>query len=180
MKYIFGILIMVLSFSAVAQINTNGLSEEQKAVLALDAARMKSSAKVESVEQVSKWVNIGKDLGSGLNATAKELGITANELAKTPVGLFAIILIGWNYMGNDLIGIIFGFFWFTGAIPIWVWMYRSRFVIESVTTYDKGAREDGLRKIKKFQSTNEDDAVHVIYWITLLITIVIGVGAVFG
>lgn len=173
MKYLLGILIMAFSLSAMA-IDLNGLSEEQKAQLALQAAQMKTQVKTQTVETVSKWVNIGKDLGSGLNATAKELGITANELAVTPVGMFAMVLIAWNYIGNDIVGVIFGFFWLSTVVPIWVWMYRSRFVIEKIEIFAKDSRDDGLRKRKTYQTSNTDDTVHFFYWFTLMISILIG------
>lgn len=181
MKHILGILIMVFSLSVNAlEINTNGLSEEQKATLALEAAKMKILTKGAIADEVSKWVDIGKNLGTGLNATAKELGLTANELAKTPLGVFVIILIAWNYMGESIVGILFGLFWLMTTIPTWIWMYRSRFVIEHIETYDRGAREDGLRKIKKFQTSNfQAEEVHIIYWFTLVGCVIIGIVSIF-
>lgn len=184
MKYVLGILLMVFSLSAMADISTAGLNGEQKALLALEAARMKQQTAqiepVETAERVSKWVNIGKDLGSGLNATAKELGITANELAVTPVGMFAMILIAWNYMGESLVGVVFGFLWLGFIVPVWIWLYRARFVLESVTTYDKGKRDDGLRKVKTFKSSNSNDGIHFMYLITLLFVVGVGCFAIFG
>jgi hypothetical protein len=181
-RYLLGIFLMVFSMSVMAgktPIYVDDLTEEQAARLALQAAQMKSAAPpVATVDEVSKWVGIGKDLGSGLNATAKELGITANELAKTPVGTFAMVLIGWSYMGKTLTGIIFGFTWLMFVIPIWVWMYRSRFIVESVEGYEKGKREDGLVKVIKYQTENSDDGIHFLYWLTLIVSIAIGVLAI--
>ena len=186
MKHWFlAVLLMVFAVPAFAGtvLSTDGLTIEQKAQLELEAAKMKKEAaqtvKIETAEEVSKWVNVGKEIGLGLNATAKELGVTANELAGTPVGMIAIGLIAWNYVGADIVGVLFGTFWLMFTIPIWVWMYRSRFVIASKRFYDKGAREDGLRKLVDYQRTNEDDAVHFIYWVTLMITCLIGVLTIF-
>jgi len=116
MKYLLATFLMMFTLSAMA-INTNGLDEKQIAELNLQIANMKAATPTNHAESVSEWVSIGKDMGTGLAATAKELGITANELADTPVGMIAIVVIVWNYLGNDLVGFVFGFLWFATTIP---------------------------------------------------------------
>jgi len=147
MKYLIATLMMMFTFSAMA-INTNGLTPKQLAELNLQVETLKATSPTETLDNVNEWINIGQGLGAGFASTAKELGITANELATTPVGMIAIVVIVWTYMGNAFFGILFGFLWFITAIPIWVWCYRARFVVHSVSTYGKGTRDDGLIKVK--------------------------------
>lgn len=59
-------------------------------------------------------------------------------------------------------------------------MYRARFVVAEIVYFDKGAREDGARKIKTYRTGEEDAAIHIFYWITLLLMILVGMIATFA
>jgi hypothetical protein len=132
------------------------LSEAQKADLAAQAAKMASeNASLKStatsvpakVEVVKQWVDIGQAIGSGLAASAKELGIAANEFAQTPVGRFTVFLIAWHFIGSTLVHISFALLWLFLCTGIFVWIYRRASIEKTITYYDKGAGPNGATKV---------------------------------
>jgi len=52
--------------------------------------------------------------------------------------------------------------------------------VAEIVYFDKGAREDGARKIKTYRTGEEDAAIHIFYWITLLLMILVGMIATFA
>jgi hypothetical protein len=158
----------------VTQVRTNvNLSDAQKAELAATAAKMAqdnannvvagvpSAGKVEVVKQ---WVDIGTAIGSGLAASAKELGIAANEFAQTPVGRFTVFLIAWHFIGNTLLHVFFALLWFfvVGGTLFYVW---RRSCLRSITsTFEKGEGPNGARKVVKKEpipSSEDVQPIHV-------------------
>ena len=178
MKYLITILLFAFSsivYSAPKAVYLDDLTEEQRAQIMLQVAKMKKSATNDiDTEKISKWVTLGKEMGTGLAASAKELGMTANELAKTPVGMFIMFLIGWSYFGSELVSIIFSVLWLLFTIPTWIYLYKRYFILESIEYYSMP--QNGKKKVKTFKTKNKDnDGVHFLYFITLLLIIVIGV-----
>ncbi len=185
------ILALILMFSVFAvnaeTVVVNGLTPEQIAQVQLTVAQQKaandkgSSNVVASVtpDSVQKWADLGKAVGVGLVATAKELGMAANDLLKTDVGKIAMALIIWNIAGKSLVGVIFGFTWLLLVIPTWVVMFRKYGVreVRQEDFYDKGKREDGKRRVVVYTSTSEQR--QMMYWVSLLITIAVGLIAIF-
>jgi len=53
--------------------------------------------------EVDEWVNVGEHIGAMITGTAKSVGIAANEFVNTPVGMMAMGLIVWHYMGGMLV-----------------------------------------------------------------------------
>lgn len=157
------------------------LTKEQQAQLQLQAAKMASeNSEVPKPpvqpKELTEWVNFGKAIGSGLAGTAQELGVAADKIADTRVGAFAMILIAWHYVGAELVSIVFGFAWLSVLIPIWVWMYRRQFIIQSIAWYEKDKREDGVKKVVTFRDYyDKEDGLRVMYWITLLFITFVGV-----
>lgn len=99
-----------------AALSTDGLSETQKAELALQLAKMKEQGGPESstvdgaIDTLSKIGSLGKETGiavrEGLNAVVD----VADKFSGTPVGLITIGLIIWNVVGSDLMLIVLGLF----------------------------------------------------------------------
>lgn len=65
-------------------------------------------AKVPTVDQVDKWVTLGGNIGKGLGAAAKEIGVAGNDFVQTPVGQWTAFLIIWNFIGSAAAHIIGG------------------------------------------------------------------------
>lgn len=111
-----------------------GLTEVQAAKLKLQAAKMKDEkedpAKVS--DRMAEYAEIGQKYGVALAATAKELGIAADEILNTTVGKIALVLIVWKVMGEDLIGLLVGIPWLLVGSAVWVYVFRRIAVISSI------------------------------------------------
>lgn len=135
MKYILLILALMFSTPVFAQAQQTTSQE-----LTAELAKMNDAEKAEALKAIRakespaaasarEWVAIGNGLGEGLAATAQKLGVVANDFAKSPVGKMAMFLIIWNYMGNDILGIVSGILWFSIMLPFWTHHFRKTFGI---------------------------------------------------
>lgn len=142
------LLILLTLFTSISfaqtQINvdTQGLTTEQKAQLATQIEQMKSQSKsvlpnVDAIqpEVVDKWVTTGQHFGQMMGGAAKEVGVQVNDFVKTPVGLMTACLIIWNYMGAMITHVVIGlFFWITASTALIIYMRSFR---GKVITYDE-------------------------------------------
>lgn len=157
------------------------LTEAQKAELAATAAKMASDNAAEpkgvptpaKVEVVKQWVDIGTAIGSGLAASAKELGIAANEFAQTPVGRFTVFLIAWHFIGSTLLHVAFSLMWFITLTTILIWLYRRNGISKTVTYYDKGAGPNGARKVVKTEPRSISEGVGTVLVLGSAVTIIV-------
>lgn len=99
-------LVLLCSQSVFAQttinVDTTGLSTEQKATIAQQIETMKAQStpsSVQTAEVVDKWVTTGEHFGKMMGGAAKEVGMAANEFINTPVGKMVAFIIVWNYFG---------------------------------------------------------------------------------
>lgn len=160
--------------SATVDIDVRNLDPEQVAQLQLQAAKMaKEKTQIgapTTPEELTQWVNFGTAIGQGLSSTAKELGVAADEIADTKVGKFAMVMIAWHYIGDDIVGVFFGFTWLFTMVPTWVWFFRRLNISEIV--YHK---EGPIKKEVKFNKQQSDDGMRFVYWLTLLIICAVGI-----
>jgi hypothetical protein len=131
MKKLILISLLLISFNAFAGLTSdsignagfNMLTDAQKAevikIVAGQAEKNQQDQQILEVatkqvtpDEIEKWANIGKNIGQGLGAAAKELGIAVNDFAASPIGKLATLLIVWNFLGSQIIHII-------GAFCIW-------------------------------------------------------------
>lgn len=110
-----------ISVKAVADAGFSNLSAEQQAEVLKQVTTMQQKAPTgrpaATVDTVDKWVNIGERIGKMMGGAAKEVGVAVNEFVKTDVGRWTMMLVIWNYIGNDLVHI---FIHIGGAIIVWV------------------------------------------------------------
>ena len=135
---------LVLSFGvANAQdVDTRGLSEEQKAQLALQAAQMKkqndnpvnSLSENLNPEKLNQWVDLGKNIGMAVAATAKELGVASDEFLKSNTGKITVALIVWHVMGKDIVGVIGGTIAWIVLATIILWSFHYFHMTKKVVT----------------------------------------------
>lgn len=62
----------------------------------------------QKIENVGKWVGLGKEIGTAMKEGLGALTDETNKLSKTGVGKFTMFLIAYKVIGKDLIGYIFG------------------------------------------------------------------------
>lgn len=142
---------LILATPAYAQsVATTGLTAEQVAKVEADIA----NAKLETVssktpgptkmaQQVNEWVQIGQGVGSGLASAAKELGMVANDFAKTPVGQLTVAVIVWKVIGQDMKSLFLGLLWFLTMVPLWAFYYGKFWKTGTTVEY----HENGKRKL---------------------------------
>lgn len=166
------------------------LTAEQKATLALEAAKLVTANKTPdanpttTVDTVKKWTDVGTAIGSGLASSAKELGVAANDFAQTGVGKFTMIIIAWHFIGAALVHVLFGSLWLLGAISLWFYLFRRATTKITTTVYEEGKGPNGAKKITVRApcpfSADDDyrNAAGTIYTLSLLVIVVIGVVAI--
>ncbi len=198
MKRLLALLVaaVLIATPALAQtdIHTSGLTDAQKAELALQAARLAEKNKTDAqtaaaapdasktLEQVSKYAQLGQSIGAGLASTAKEMGIAVNDFANTPIGKIATIIIVFKLIGWEIIKIIVGFIWFLTMVPLWFYIFRriclvSAKVIETNT--DTAGRGTKVKRWEYIDSKNDKDGSIVGYRILMLVVLAIVVIAGF-
>ena len=142
MKKIFGVILMMISLSALAANDTSSvaaagfskLSETEKAEIIRQVAekadqKVNGVAQLSSPEKVEKWVQIGANIGQGLAGAAKELGIAVNDFSKTGVGQITVALIVWHVLGNTLMHIIGGIMVIVIGLSFMMYFYRKEYSI---------------------------------------------------
>lgn len=132
------LVLSLMAFTApshAVELRVTGLTEEQSAKLRLEAAQMKampdSSGAV--TERMAEYAELGQKYGIALAATAKELGVAADDLLDTTVGKVGLVLIVWKVMGDDLLGVLVGVPYMIMGFLAWFYMFRRMCVIASIT-----------------------------------------------
>lgn len=154
------------------RVETDGLTETQRAEVLLNIAKQKEVNEAKKAkaaapvpppvtmlnnlpeapkaEKLSAWTQTGVDLGKGLVAVAKELGIAVNDFAKTPVGILTASVILYKLMGKDIIHLSSGFLFMTTGVFIWIYLVRRILVVDKVT-YREELKEYAPGKVKKLK-----------------------------
>lgn len=135
---------LFIAASASAGIDTSNikdnfakLTEAQKAAI---AAQVEEQAKQNNVnpvngvvtavqnvdaDDVEPWLKLIDKVGQGLVQLAKDLGVTANELLRTPVGLVTVGLVAYHVMGAEVLGIFKGLLFLAVSLPVWFVFVRK-------------------------------------------------------
>jgi hypothetical protein len=130
-KLLTGLLAMLVLASAGAfaqtTVSVEGLSESQvKAIQAkVEEVKKEQRAAIPELSMMDKAVELGRVIGSGLVATARELGIAANDFAKSDLGRVVMYILIWKYLGQDILGIVFGIPFMIAGVMIGLRMIRS-------------------------------------------------------
>jgi uncharacterized membrane protein len=142
------------------------------------AGTLTTVAEAVKPEKVDQWLNIGERIGKMIGGAAKEVGVAVNDFVKTPVGLTAMGLIVWHYMGAALVHIFGGvFLMFVMLASIWL-VARKRVDVEY--QYDPEKTDllgrSRLVSVKKGR-LSDDDTV----WILLgvVVTVIVTLFTVF-
>ena len=135
MKNKFLVLLAALSIAltplaAAAEISSDGLTPSQRAEIEAQVAQTKAqnlsgNSSTSAAQAVTEWVEVGKGLGSGLAAGAKEMGVVVNDFAKTDVGRFTMFVIFFKVMGSTIIHLVAGFLWFAIMGGIWAYYFSK-------------------------------------------------------
>lgn len=139
-----------LNSDSVLNSGWSSLSAVQKTAILNDIATKAEAAKTTStdpvvsttqtLDKVDKYVGIGERIGKMVGGAAKEVGMAVNDFAKTPVGIWAIVMITWTYMGGAVVHLLLGITLFVFSMTlIFYCLSKSRKVVreyyENKTTW---------------------------------------------
>lgn len=164
-----------ISSDAVNQAGFSKLSPTQQAKVISDIAQAADDtttvSKIDTVDKVSKWVQVGTELGKGLAGAAKELGVAANEFITTPVGQMVALLIIWHFMGGTVVHVI-------GGILVWVVGYAfTYFIVRRHQTLDISYDKEG--KVTNKHREGLDGDATALFWFAYAVITVAGLVTIF-
>lgn len=140
---IMAVMIMIPSVGfAQTQVDLSDLSEKDRAEILLEIA-VKKESPAHTLDKVAEYAQVGEQYGKAIAATAKELGIAANDFLNTPAGLLTAGLIVWKIAGDDLLGVVGGLLWFSTMIPLWVVVFWTMLFRKKTRGYREQFNEDG-------------------------------------
>ena len=162
------LVLLILSTTVYAQIDTSGLTPEQKAELQLQAEQMKKK-KLDAAE-VGEYAVLGQQVAKAIGAACKELNVAVNDFAATPVGKMTIVLIMWKVAGREVAKIVTGGILFVILISIWIYLFRRMCVIKEIKYKD--GKKDGVVYYNSENCSSDLGITRVIMGIALLVSVV--------
>ena len=160
-----------ISTDAVGQAGFSKLSEAEKAEVlkaVADKAAEKdagllavattaaTATKEEAPKKVDAWLNVGERIGKMIGGAAKEVGVAVNDFVKTPVGMTAMALIVWHYMGAMVIHTFGAILVLT--VGLGFIRYYAKQYTAVVIEYDTEKRDYFGRAVKKREERSQWDS----------------------
>jgi hypothetical protein len=142
---------LALAGSASAQtLDTDGLTPEQlhQVQVQIDQTKQTAAAQAPSqqAQKLSEYAQIGKGVAEAVGEAAKQLSVSVNDFAKTPVGDLTIKLIVFKVLEHRIFSTLFGLLWMLIFTPIWLHftlkLWRGPVTIEF---YENGKRKSVRR-----------------------------------
>lgn len=138
MRYLLCVLLSCFLAAHALEVDPDGLTDEQKAKIQLEIEALKKQKKSQenepkTVEKIKEYVELGQAIGVGLGSAAKELNVTVNEFASSPVGKIATVIIVWKFIGREAIHYLAGSLFLVVALSAWFYLLRRICIIKSVT-----------------------------------------------
>ena len=171
-----------LNVDSVNSAGFGNLTEAQKAdVISQIAKQAEQNSKngnivsnLPSASTLSEWASSGAEIGKGLAAAAKELGIAVNDFVKTPVGQITMILIIWKVIGAELVHI------FGGLLILLFGHFVMRFILRwwlpLNITYDSEKKNifgNYVIKSRSYQKATDDQIAGILLSYALIITVAV-------
>lgn len=168
--FILGLCLCLASANVLAaDIDTSGLSAEQKAQIALQVEQMKSGPP--SAETAQQWADWGTNMGKAISSTAKELGVAVDDFSRTPVGKITMAVIVYKVIGKEVLRFVAGAVLFFFTIIIWARYLRKPF--QTIEYYESG-------KVKsRTNRPPQNDTEMAIYWVHNWATLLLGIAMSF-
>lgn len=182
-KSLIAVLAIAISpaFAGQTVIDTSGLTEAQITELKIQALKAQQSrdgspavieqaAKVSSVTrtEAEKWADFGKNIGTALVSTAKELGMAAVEFSKTDLGKIATFIIVYKLVGNAIVHFVAGLV-LMFMLPTLIIAARRYIMLQEAKYEYQDWKLFGLIPYKKkvmvfFKKIDSDNAFWVFFW----------------
>jgi len=181
----FMVLMSSLSYAAAdsIQINTSGLTDEQKAKIASLIGDMKKEESSPSTpKKVDEWVNVGAHIGDALITAASKLGVAGDQFMKSDTGKMVAVIIVWKMMGGALVHIILGVMWTTLFLIGWIYFFRKMCVVQSITYTPIEGSSRRKKEIKYYNNadvSSDMGGLRAMFWFSLIIGIAVGIFTIF-
>ena len=166
-KLITTFLVLFLTTNAFA-LDTSGLSEKQKAELALKAAEMKEntpSIVPPTPAKVNEWVQVGENIGTAIVAVAGKVGVAGDKFMESNTGKIVIGLIVFKMMGGTIIHITIGMICLIIFLSLWTYFFKKVCVYKKITIEPVSG---SIFKKKTYEMVNPDqvESERIIFWLT--------------
>lgn len=153
---------------AVADKVVNNQQEEQKKK---QEQQTQKQEELVDPKKMDDWVSLGEHIGLAFGGAAKELNIAVNDFITTPVGMMAMVLIVWNFIGQTILHIFGSLIILIVGFGFLRWHKRS--MVDTKREYDP-ERKDWFGR--SLLVSEEQDAISdgwkFTYWLSALIIIV--------
>lgn len=168
-------------------VSLEGLTADQvKAVQTqIDQAKRQHKPELTAMDTA---VELGRIIGSGLVATARELGIAANDFAKSDLGKVVMYILIWKYLGHDLLGVAVGVPLLISAVFIGLRLIRTASWESTIREYATTPVLWGLftvkrliknERVKRENLSDADNWQIAAGYITMVAGVVVGMCTIF-
>lgn len=168
------LVIFLVAYSALAKdVSVSGLSEEQAAELALQAAKMKNTTPAVTPSKVDEWVNVGRNIGIAITEVAGQLGVAADNFLESTTGKIVLVLVIWKMAGSSIIDLVYGVALFTILFSTWIYFFRRMCLIKKMTVeYPKDTWARKKAQYEYYEPNNDYVNGHKVVFVIMLILIV--------
>lgn len=123
-------------------------------------------------ERMAKWLDLGRGIGAAIAEMGGALNMTANEFARSPVGLWGIAILTWKLLAKELLG-----FLLIAFVYLMLFLsFRHFHLNERVVTKKDGAKH--VEYIPRYEFATRDGrgnsaAVHIVLFVVITIVAII-------
>jgi len=79
------------------------------------------------LEEINNYVGIGKEIGGAIDTSLGALAFHIDEISKTNVGKFTMLMVAWKIVGEDFSGYFSGLIIYLIFLGIWIWSWHQNF-----------------------------------------------------
>jgi hypothetical protein len=141
-------ILVILLFSLLF---TNQLLAQEQPMVSIPANQLTEQQKKQleqkqTIETVSSWTGVGKELGDAVNGAVGALTKHAVDFSETKLGTFTMFLIAYKVLGRDILRLLIG-------LPLIFFLT----VIFVIVVYKNGLRKRVLYKEEVYNKGKEDE-----------------------
>ncbi|HNX11147.1 MAG TPA: hypothetical protein PKI61_03320 [bacterium] len=148
----------------------------------------------EDLEKIGEYVSIGREIGGAIDTSLSAIAYHADNISKTFVGKFTMLMIAWKVMGSDLVDKIFDVLVLIGFSLVWIWSFRKNFGRRKIVTkveitpwfwifrrrriletkdYEPGEKDHNVCGNNCTKSCEVKESKETSYWVHILIGIIV-------
>jgi hypothetical protein len=166
----------VVSPNQTVTINASDLTPAQLAKIEADKKLAQANVQLEQlqkkVDTYGKWIGVGGEIGTAVKEGLTAVVDVADKFGNTDVGKFTMTLIAWKVIGQDIVRIILGLFFFTVLTIIEIKIYRRVVMSRKELIKDPGF----LKYPKEYQIVESNCDGEETIWMTVILLVVFLVG----